>query len=201
MSAPVTTKATIETAIYRPANYFEPLEWAAIFGREAPVEVDVGCGKGNFLVWLARSRPEHNFLGVDRQLKRLRKADKKVQRAGLTNVRLLRLEFSYVIAKLIPDASVAAYYIFFPDPWPKRRHAKHRLFNPEFVRQLRRTLTPGGEVHVATDNGPYFEQILALMSGFEALPPLSWPAEAQTEFERIFLSKGEPVYRARWRNP
>ncbi|MCX7887918.1 MAG: tRNA (guanosine(46)-N7)-methyltransferase TrmB [Verrucomicrobiae bacterium] len=189
----------VGSVIYQPESYFVPLEWARVFGRDAPVEVDVGCGKGNFLVWVARNRPEHNFLGVDRQLKRLRKADKKVQRAGLTNVRLLRLEFGYVIARLIPSASVTAYYIFFPDPWPKRRHAKHRLFRPEFVVELERTLVQGGEVHLATDDAAYFEQIRALMGGFELLPPLTWPAEAQTEFERIFLARGQPIYRARWR--
>lgn len=187
------------TAIYKPASYLDPLEWGSVFGRSAPVEIDVGCGKGNFLAWMAGTKPERNFLGVDRQLVRLRKVDKKVQRAGLTNVRLLRLEFSYVIAKLIPSASVTSYYVFFPDPWPKRRHEKKRLFNPEFIGELRRTLASGGTVNVATDNAPYFEQIVGLMSGFEREPPVPLPEEARTEFEKIFLAKGDPVYRARWR--
>ena len=185
--------------IYQPASYLEPLDWRSVFGREAPVEIDVGCGKGNFLAWLAGTKPEHDFLGVDRQLVRLRKVDKKVQRAGLANVRLLRLEFSYLIEWLIPDTSVAAYYIFFPDPWPKRRHAAKRLFQPAFVEQLRRTLVVGGAVNVATDNGPYFEQIAPLMSEFDTEPPLSLPEEARTEFEKIFLAKGDAIHRARWR--
>lgn len=184
--------------IYRPVNYLDPLDWHDVFGRKAPVEIDVGCGKGSFLAWLAGTKPEHNFLGVDRQLVRLRKVEKKVQRAGLTNVRLVRLEFSYLIERMIPDTSVTAYYIFFPDPWPKRRHAANRLFQPVFVEQLRRTLVAGGAVNVATDNGPYFEQIVPLMSGFDAEPPLSLPEEAQTEFEKIFLAKGDSIHRARW---
>jgi tRNA (guanine-N7-)-methyltransferase len=187
------------TAIYQPASYFEPLDWRQVFGRTAPVEIDVGCGKGNFLVWLAGTKPEHNFLGVDRLLLRLRKVEKKIQRAKLTNVRLLRLEFSYVIAKLVPDNSVTAYYILFPDPWPKRRHAKKRLFQPEFVGELHRTLVAGGAVNVATDNAAYFEQIVGLMNGFELEPPLPLPEEARTEFEKIFLAKGDAVHRARWR--
>jgi len=188
--------------IYQPANYLDPLDWRILFGREAPVEIDVGCGKGNFLTWVAGTKPEHNFLGVDRQLVRLRKVDKKVKRAGLTNVRLLRLEFTYLIERLIPDASVAAYYIFFPDPWPKRRHAAKRLFQPAFVEQLRRTLAAHGAVNVATDNSPYFEQIVPLMTAsvhFNAESPLSLPEEARTEFENIFLSKGDTIHRARWR--
>jgi len=205
-----------ESVLYKPSSYFDTLDWGGVFGREAPVEIDVGCGKGNFLAWLAGAKPEHNFLGVDRQLVRLRKVDKKIQRAKLANVRLLRLEFSYVIAKLIPDASVVAYYIFFPDPWPKRRHAKKRLFQPEFVGELRRTLVAGGVVNVATDNAPYFEQIVGLMrsaavpavgaelqtagtAAFLEERSLPLPEEARTEFEKIFLAKGDAVYRARWR--
>jgi tRNA (guanine-N7-)-methyltransferase len=187
------------SAICKPASYFDTLDWREMFGREAPVEIDVGCGKGNFLAWLAGTKTEHNFLGVDRQLVRLRKVEKKIQRAGLTNVRLLRLEFSYLIAKMIPTGSVTAYYVFFPDPWPKRRHAKKRLFGPEFVGELRRTLVSGGTVNVATDNAPYFEQIVGLMSGWKSEAPLALPEEARTEFEKIFLAKGDAVYRARWR--
>jgi tRNA (guanine-N7-)-methyltransferase len=100
---------------------------------------------------------------------------------------------------LIPTASVSAYYIFFPDPWPKRRHAGKRLFQPAFIEQLQRTLVASGAVNVATDNGPYFEQVVGLMSGWKAEPPLALPEEARTEFEKIFLAKGEAIHRARWR--
>jgi len=190
------------TAIYKPGNYLEPLNWQAVFGREAPVEIDVGCGKGAFLAWAARTRPGHDFLGVDRQLVRLRKVDRKVQRHALTNVRLLRLEFSYLISKLIPNASVSAYYIFFPDPWPKRRHAAKRLFQPSFVTELHRTLCRTGIVNVATDDAPYFAQISELVNAsgfFRAESQEVLPEEAQTEFEKIFLAKGQSIHRARWR--
>jgi len=189
----------LPSALYKPDNYLDPLDWRAVFGREAPLEIDIGCGKGNFLAWAARTRPGHNFLGVDRQLVRLRKTDKKIQRFKLANARLLRLEFSYLIEHLIPDASVTAYYVFFPDPWPKRRHASHRLFQPAFVEHLRRTLVARGVVNVATDNAPYFEQIVALMTGFDAEPPEDLPEEARTEFENIFLAKGDAIHRACWR--
>lgn len=191
-------KIMTASAIYKPTSYFELLDWREVFGREAPVEIDVGCGKGAFLVWAAGARPDHNFLGVDRQLVRLRKVDKKIQRIGLTNVRLLRLEFSYLISKLIPDGSVTAYHIFFPDPWPKRRHAAKRLFQPSFVSELQRTLAKGGAVNVATDDASYFAQIVGLMNGFRVEPPLSLPEEARTEFEKIFLAKGQAIHRGRW---
>jgi tRNA (guanine-N7-)-methyltransferase len=194
--------ATPTDFIYKPATILDPLDWREVFGRVAPLEIDVGCGKGNFLAWAARQRPGHNFLGVDRQLVRLRKVEKKIRRDKLTNARLLRLEFSYLIERLIPDGSVAAYYVFFPDPWPKRRHAGNRLFQESFVGHLRRTLGERGVLNVATDNAPYFGQITELMNAsphFAGEPTEPLPGEAQTEFEKIFLAKGDPIYRARWR--
>jgi tRNA (guanine-N7-)-methyltransferase len=188
--------------LYQPSDYLTPLDWRAVFEREAPLEIDLGCGKGNFLAWAARTRPGHNFLGIDRQLVRLRKVDKKLQRDGLTNVRLFRLEMSYLITKLIPRSTVTAYYVFFPDPWPKRRHEKKRLFNADFVTELHRTLFPNGAVNVATDNAPYIEQIVRIMNAsalFQSEPPLAFPEEARTEFEQLFLAKGNPIHRARWR--
>lgn len=189
------------TFLYKPDNYLDPLDWRAMFEREAPLEIDVGCGKGNFLAWAAKTRPGHNFLGIDRQLVRLRKVDSKLRRNGLTNVRLFRLESSYLITRLIPRSTVTAYYVFFPDPWPKRRHVNNRLFNPGFVTELHRTLVPNGAVNVATDNTPYFEQIVELMNAsglFRTEPPLALPEEARTEFEKIFLAKGDHIHRARW---
>jgi tRNA (guanine-N7-)-methyltransferase len=190
------------SAIIRPANYLDPLDWSKVFGRVAPVEIDVGCGKGGFLVWAARQRPAHNFLGVDRLLVRLRKADKKAARAGVTNVRLLRIESSYLIGRLIPADSVTAYHIFFPDPWPKRRHIARRLFNAAFLRDVDRTLQRGGAVHVATDDANYFAQIqeVARESGrFGEVTPVALPVEAQTEFEQLFVAQGLPIFRACYR--
>jgi tRNA (guanine-N7-)-methyltransferase len=187
------------SVIYHPANWLDPLDWRDVFGSDRPVEIDLGCGKGGFLVWVAGQRAGHNFLGVERQLKRLRKVDKKVLRAGLANVRLLRVEAGYFVAKLVPDHSVAAYHILFPDPWPKRRHAKHRLFQPAFVDELYRTLGQGGVVNVATDDADYFAHIREVMSEkFVETKPEVLPSEAMTEFEKIFVAEGKPIARARF---
>jgi tRNA (guanine-N7-)-methyltransferase len=192
----------LDTAIYKPTNWLDPLDWGDLFAHATrPVEIDIGCGKGGFLVWAAQSRPATNFLGIERQLDRLRRVDKKVARLGLTNVRLIRVEASYFVGKLVPDHSVAAYHINFPDPWPKRRHAKHRLFQPAFVTDLYRTLGKGGAVNVATDDLDYFSQIQQVMreSGrFREKPAESLPAEARTEFERIFRAQGKPIGRAKF---
>ena len=197
----MTTAAATPTNIHTPPNWLDPIDWAAVFASAQPIEVDVGCGKGAFLLWAAQARPDHNFLGIERLLLRLRKVDKKARRRGLMNVRFIRLEAGYFISKLIPTASVVAYHIYFPDPWPKRRHWPKRLVNAAIASDLWRTLEPGGAVNMATDHQQYFEQmerVMAAMPEFRQEPPLSLPAEAQTDFEKEFLAAGRPVYRARW---
>ena len=188
--------------MYQPSNWLDPLDWAAVFAApNQPVEIDVGCGKGGFLLWSAATRPATNFLGVERQLIRLRKVDKKILDRQLTNVRLLRVEAGYLVGKLIPAQSVTAYHIFFPDPWPKRRHQARRLFQPAFVLELHRTLRPGGTVNVATDDLDYFSQMQKVMRGsgrFQEAIAAALPVEAQTEFEKIFLAKGRSIGRAKF---
>ena len=192
----------METAIYKPDNWLDPLDWRAVFADATrPIEIDVGCGKGGFLLWAAGTKPLTNFLGIERQLLRLRKVEKKILSRSLTNVRLLRIEAGYFVSQLIPSGSVTAYHIFFPDPWPKRRHQANRLFQPTFVTNLYRTLKPDGMVNVATDDLDYFAQIQKVMraSGlFRELPATTLPMEAQTEFEKIFLAKNKPIGRARF---
>ena len=192
----------METALYTPPSWVEPFDWQAVFAESRPIEVDIGCGKGGFLLWSARTRPDLNFLGVERLLLRLRKVDRKIFRLGLANARLIRIEASYLIAKLIPESSVSAYHIYFPDPWPKRRHHHRRLFSPAFVADLRRTLHPNGVVNVATDQEDYFQEMTVLMrepGSFVAESPLSLPDDARTEFEREFIAAGRPVFRGRWK--
>ncbi len=191
----------LQTSIYTPSNWLDPLEWREIFARPGPVEIDVGCGKGSFLLWAAQAKPETNFLGVERLLARARKMDRKIVTLGLQNVRLIRIEASYLVGKLIPDESVFAYHIYFPDPWPKRRHHRRRLFNPVFVADLRRTLQRGGAVNIATDHDEYFTQITQLMTKpgeFLATKPETLPREAKTDFEREFLTVGKSIFRSRY---
>ena len=176
-----------------------PLPLRALFGNDRPIHVDLGCGKGRFLLAHAHDHPDDNFLGVDRMLRRIRKVDRKAVRAGLHHVRLLRMEAYYTVAYLIPPACIDTYFILFPDPWPKGKHQRHRLFNPLFIDALYRTLTPGGRLHVATDHGPYFEEIQATLAaaGDRFAPVPAWePAEHErTDFELLFLGR-KPIGRA-----
>lgn len=183
-------------------NVLEPLRLDGLFAHPGrPIEVDMGCGKGRFLVARAGAFRETNFLGVDRMLGRLRKIERRSARLGLDNVRLLRMDAFYATTYLIPTASVSTYYIFFPDPWPKVRHHRHRLFNAEYMNALHRTLAEGGTVHAATDHLPYFGEIASIVADdprFELVPPFLPAEEERTDFELLFIEQ-KPIGRLSFR--
>jgi tRNA (guanine-N7-)-methyltransferase len=180
-----------------PHDWLSPLPLDSIFGWDGhvprpPLEVDVGCGKGRFLLARATANPQADFLGIDRMLRRVRKVDNKARRLGLANIRLLRMEAYYAVAYLIPPMAVTTYYIFFPDPWPKKRHHEHRLFNPRFVEALHLTLAPGGKVHFTTDHLPYFGEVKAILSAdlrFLEVEPFEPSEDERTDFERYYESR------------
>ncbi len=191
----------VDEWIYQPANWLERLDWTVVFGNDHPLEIDLGCGKGGFLTWAAGAHPDRNFLGVDRLLGRLRKAQSKARRGGYQNIRLLRIESSYCVGFLVPPRSVSAYHIYFPDPWPKKRHHRRRMFTAEFVRHLSASLVPGGAVNLATDDTEYFaeqQELMAGDSGFVEREAVALPPEAMTEFECQWRAAGKPILRARW---
>jgi tRNA (guanine-N7-)-methyltransferase len=177
-----------------PDDWLRPISPAQSFDSEQPLEVDLGAGKGRFLLAHAQRNPGTNFLGIERMLRRIRKMDRKAATRGLRNVRLLRMEAYYAATYLIPDASVRCYYIFFPDPWPKKRHHGNRLFSEPFMTALHRTLIENGAVHIATDHLPYFEEIKGYFqqdARFECVAPFVPDEEEQTDFERYYIERGE----------
>lgn len=181
------------------------LDLAAIFGREAgparPVELEIGCGKGRFLVQAAQRWPERDFLALELAGALVRKVRDKVRREGLSNVRLLAAEARQVVAEMIPPSSLSRVHVYFPDPWPKRRHAKNRLFSPAFVDALARALKPGGEVLLATDHDPYFREVVArfvLDGRFVRVLPDPFREIPRGGFDAIFEAAGVPAFRGAW---
>ena len=180
-------------------SILDPLEPAVLFSRTQPLEVELGSGDGSFAVEYARRHPDRNLLAVERLLGRLRKIDRKGLRAGLDNLRLVRIEASYLVAHLLRSESVRALHVYFPDPWPKRKHRKHRLVNAAFTELAERVLVPGGAVYLRTDDADYFSQMTAVFAANTSFFLGETPADLAgmvTDFERDFLARGVPTLRA-----
>jgi tRNA (guanine-N7-)-methyltransferase len=176
---------------YIPKSLAKTLNFGEIFPRNAPIEIDLGCGDGAFLAAMAHSHPEHNFLGIERLLGRVRKVCRKVARENLKNARVLRVEVVYAIEHLIPPESVTAFHLLFPDPWPKRRHQRRRAFTPEFLSCIHRALIGGGLFHVATDHPDYFQQIARVTTATDTFIVAAEQRDfPPTTFEQRFLTRG-----------
>jgi tRNA (guanine-N7-)-methyltransferase len=179
--------------IYQPASYFEPLDLTRLFPRPNPIEVELGSGDGSFLVQSAQAHPATNYLGVERLLGRLRKIDRKGQRARLDNLCLIRVEAAYFLEYLLPPRSTRVLHVYFPDPWPKRKHRKNRLINARFPELSCRVLEPGGTVYLRTDDPDYFGQMTAVFrasASFREVPTPSGLADLRTDFETDFHARG-----------
>jgi tRNA (guanine-N7-)-methyltransferase len=179
------------------------INFAQVFGRVGPLHIEVGTGKATFLLSQAKAQPEVNFLGIERAKKFYRYAVDRVGRSGLTNVRIVRIDAAAFLADFVPDGCVDCFHIYFPDPWPKRRHHKRRFLNEVNLQQLLRCLKPAGRLRIATDDGDYFDQIQQLIAAqgqrlevIEFLPAAgAQPGELTgTNYERKYLKDKRQIY-------
>ena len=191
-----------------PERSLEGLDWAELFGDRSRIEVEIGIGKGRFLLAAAEARPEVGHLGVEWANQYLRIAESRCARRGLTNVKFLRVDARELVARAIPDASVHAYYVFYPDPWPKKRHHKRRFLQAATADDLARTLVPGGLLHVATDHREYWEAaepVFDAHPAFERRPEFGGPEfplpvdGPLTNFEAKYEVEGRERLRGTWR--
>lgn len=184
------------------------VRWDRFFENGGPVEVEIGCGKGRFIINSAMAYPHINYIGIERALRYFRIMKERVVRRELANIRLLRDDAVYFVERFIPDGAVSAYHIYFPDPWPKKRHRKRRLFNPRFIEEMERTLAAGGTLDFATDYVEYFEDILALLEASDRLDTLEEIPERVkelgrdlTNFETKYTAEGRAIHRGAYVKP
>ena len=178
----------------------QPIDFDRVFGRVAPRVLEIGCGMGETTARIARAMPDVDFVGVEVHAPGVGSLLRLIALHALANLRVIRHDAVEVVAAMIPPHSLAGIHVFFPDPWPKKRHHKRRLLKPAFVHELALRLTPGGYLHAATDWPDYAEEMLANL-GAEALlantaagfapRPESRP---RTKFERRGTRLGHPVF-------
>ncbi|MEE4273288.1 MAG: tRNA (guanosine(46)-N7)-methyltransferase TrmB [Thermoanaerobaculales bacterium] len=175
-----------------------PIRWSEVFGRTAPVDVEIGSGKGKFLLELAAERPDRDILAVERSGKYHRLCCDRAARRGIANVRLLRTTAEDLLFRLLEPASVGNFFVLFPDPWPKKRHHKRRLITTDVVAALHRALVPGGRLLVKTDHEGYSEvisEVLAAAEDFDVLDPdEAYAGLPVTGFEHKYRIEGRPIY-------
>jgi tRNA (guanine-N7-)-methyltransferase len=184
----------------------DPVSWAALFGNDHPVALEVGSGKGLFLANAATANPGQNFLGIELSRKYARRAAERVARRGLVNVRVVTGDARLFLARSVPPASLRAVHVYFPDPWWKARHKKRRVFGEPLVADVERALEPGGDFWIATDVEEYFGVIRGLVADHPRFreQPAPEPKAPEhdldylTNFERKYRIEGRPIYRVHY---
>ena len=179
-----------------------PIVWAEMFGNDHPVELEIGIGKGTFLLHQAMARPEVNFFGIEWARWFWRYASDRLRRNACVNARTVRAEASFFLTEFVPDSSLDVLHIYFPAPWPKARHHKRRLIQPKFMPQVLRILKPGGRLQVVTDHHGYFTENIEPTIRDSTMQVIDYntPATAAdgefvgTNFERKYRREGRPFY-------
>lgn len=192
----------IEDIIVAPPGMGETISFQAMFGDDHPVEVEIGTGKGGFLLRRAQAYPDRRFLGIEWANKICRYVADRMVRHGIENVRLIRTDARHLVMHQMPPECVGILHIYHPDPWPKKRHHKRRLIQPAFLAAVAEILVPGGRVAIQTDHAEYFQQIREVARGARRLEevPFDVPeagiveGRVQTNFEIKYLREGRSIY-------
>jgi len=195
----------------KPETLDGKIDFAAVFGRIAPVHIEVGSGRGTFLVNQAKLSPDINFLGIEWASRYYRYTVDRIGRWNLKNVRMLRADAAVFISEFVPESSVDCFHIYFPDPWPKKKHHKRRFICDKNLDQFLRCLKTSGSIRIATDHADYFEQIEKVLSiksaclrQIDFLPTAGadigeWVGstgspQVGSNFERKYLKEQRPIY-------
>ncbi len=195
--------AALDDIVVRPPGIGEILDVAGLFNRDGAIEMEIGSGKGGFLLRQARAHPERNYLGLEWANKYFGYAADRFRRWGVTNVRLLRADARHLVVHQFPASVLSVLHVYHPDPWPKKRHHKRRLFTPEFVEAAVRALRPGARWAVQSDHAEYFEIIRGLLLDHPQLERVDFDdpdygtvdERTETNFEVKYLREGREIHR------
>jgi tRNA (guanine-N7-)-methyltransferase len=178
------------------------IEPQSLFGRQARLEIEIGAGRGDFIIERAAAAPERDFLAVELAGAVAQLMAARAGRRRLANLRVARMDARALINLMLPEHCIAAYHVYFPDPWPKERHVKHRLFTPYFAASLARTLADGAPLFVASDVADYASAIFAMVEAVGlARVDMPVPGASETGFARKFIAAGRPVYARAFARP
>jgi len=194
---------TVDSIMVEPpldGEIVEPMSW---FDAPGPFELEIGCGKGGFLLARARVNPDARLLGVEWANKFYKFAADRMARRGVENVRVMRTDARWLVQNHLPDASLNVLHLYHPDPWPKKRHHKRRLVQHDFAAAVARVLKPDGRWYIQTDHAGYFEWIGEIVDAQPALERIDWDESVAgddaewsgTNFEMKYLREGRSIYR------
>jgi tRNA (guanine-N7-)-methyltransferase len=184
--------------------YGRRLDAPALFGRRAPLQVEIGSGKARFLLAAARENPDHDFLGIERSLSYYRLCRDKVARADPPNARVVRADGRLFVETALEPGSVREFHIYFPDPWPKKKQKKRRLIDGVFLDLVASRLEPGGMLRIATDHPDYGAGLGTLLETVGALERLAWddfPPPPPSSYAVKYVRQGRPIWRFLARRP
>ena len=179
---------------------FIRLDFEALFGNANPVVLEIGSGKGRFLIATATERPDLNLIGIEKSLHYHRVIAERIEKRKLTNVRLINHDAFLVLQKMVPDASIAEVHIYFPDPWPRPKEQKRRIIRPEVLAEIRRVLVNGGSGIYVTDHKQYFEKAAPRIEEvFRAERRIPGPDDPpRTNYEAKYRAEGRAIYEVRF---
>jgi tRNA (guanine-N7-)-methyltransferase len=191
------TPHNLSKSILRPEDLPQPTLWQEVFGRDAPLVIEIGAGKGHFIRSYAQAEPHKNFIAIERFMKWTKHNADRLPKEGMDHVKLLCGMAQDHLTALFPDQSIDEIHVTFPDPWPKRKHHKHRILQKTYVELFHQKLKKGGELHITTDHQDYFEFAMKEFAPLEnklftVVPKQDYPHK--TNYQIKYEREGRPIY-------